>query len=318
MRQAMGSAEVGDDVFGDDPTVNALEDRVADLFGREAALFCPSGTMANQIAIGLAVQPGDEVLMEEQSHTFHFEVGGAARLWGAQPRLYKSDRGTPAPDDVATLVRPSNIHLPKTRLCLVENTHNVHGGAVVALEALRALREAIGSDVRLHLDGARLWNAHAVTGTPFIDYGQVADTLMVAFSKALGCPAGSMVIGSCADVTAGRRLRKLLGGGMRQAGVLAAACHHALDLGLEHDFEFLAADHARARRLAEAFGVDPNSVDTNILIVPMKDPPAAVEKLERAGIRTVPISATAIRLVTHKDITDEHVKTACKAAALVV
>jgi len=310
MRRAMAGAEVGDDVFGDDPTVNALEERVAALFGREAALFCPTGTMANQVAIGLAVAPGDEVLMEEHAHTFHFEVGGAARLWGAQVRTYPSRAGTPDPEDVAARVRPENIHMPRTRLCLVENTHNVHGGRVVPLPVLRALRDRLPDAVPLHLDGARIWHAHVATGTPLSEYAAVARTVMAAFSKGLGCPAGSVVVGSHEDMTRGRRLRKLLGGGLRQSGVLAAACHHALDEG----FERLADDHARARRLAEAFGVDPETVDTNIVIVPAGDPEAAVARLAEEGVRCVAISAGAIRLVTHRDVTDDDVDRACRAA----
>ena len=307
----MADAAVGDDVFGDDPTVNALEERIAGLFGREAALYCPTGTMANQIAIGLAVGPGDEILMEERSHTFHFEVGGAARLWGAQPRLYPSDRGVPDPAVVAELVRPVNVHLPRTTLCLVENTHNVHGGRVVPIERIRAIRAALPDSVALHLDGARLWHAHAATGTPLRDYAAVASTVMVALSKGMGCPAGSLVIGDADAVGEARRLRKLLGGGMRQVGVLAATGMHALDEGTDRLLE----DHARARRIAEAYGLDPALVDTNIVIVEVGDAAAAVAKLETEGVRTVAITASAIRFVTHRDVSDDDVELACRAAA---
>jgi len=303
MRRAMAEAEVGDDVFGDDPTVIALEERVAGLFGREAALFCPTGTMANQVAIGLAVRPGDEILMEELSHTFHFEVGGAARLWGAQARLYKGDRGTPDPDAVAALVRPDNVHLPRTRLCLVENTNNFHGGAVVAIGAIRALREALPDAVALHLDGARIWNAHVASGTPLEDYGAVANTLMVATSKGLGCPAGSLVIGDEDAISEARRLRKLLGGGMRQVGVLAATALVALDGGFDH----LADDHARAKRLAEGLGVDPATVDTNIVIAEVDDAPAVEKRMAGEGVRVVAIAPDRIRLVTHRDVGDDDV-----------
>jgi threonine aldolase len=306
MRRAMAAAEVGDDVFGDDPTVLALEARVAELFGREAALYCPTGTMANQVAIGLRVSPGDEILMEELSHTFHFEVGGAARLWGAQARLYGSDRGTPDPAAVVALVRPDNVHLARTTLCLVENTNNFHGGAVVSIDALRALRAALPQGVALHLDGARLWNAHVASGTPLADYAATADTLMVAFSKGLGCPAGSLVIGDASAILEARRLRKLLGGGMRQVGVLAATAMVALDEGFEH----LAEDHARAKRLAEGLGVDPATVDTNIVIAEMPDAPSVERRFREAGVLVVAIAPNQIRLVTHRDVGDEDVERA--------
>ncbi|MHC4940704.1 MAG: threonine aldolase family protein [Planctomycetota bacterium] len=306
MRRAMAEAEVGDDVFGDDPTVLALEARVAELFGREAALYCPTGTMANQVAIGLQVSPGDEILMEELSHTFHFEVGGAARLWGAQARLYASDRGTPDPDAVAALVRPDNVHLARTTLCLVENTNNFHGGAVVKLEAIRALRAALPDTVALHLDGARLWNAHVATGTPLPDYAATATTLMVALSKGLGCPAGSLVIGDTDAMAEARRLRKLLGGGMRQVGVLAATAMVALDEGFDH----LAEDHARAKRLAEGLGVDPATVDTNIVIADVDDAPAVEVRFKEAGVLIVAIGPKQVRLVTHRDVGDADVERA--------
>jgi threonine aldolase len=310
MREAMARAKVGDDVFGDDPTVIELEERIAELFGREASLFCPSGTMANQISIALSAGPGDEVLMEEKSHTFHFEVGGTARLWGCQPRLYPSDRGIPDPAAVAALVRPENVHICRTALCLVENTHNFHGGRVVPLAAMRALREALPESVRLHLDGARIWNAHVATGTPLREFAAVADTVQTCLSKGLGCPAGSMVIGDRSDVDRARKLRKLLGGGMRQTGVLAAPALVALDEGFSH----FARDHERAQRVAEAYGVDPATVDSNIVMVPVRDAPAAVARLEEAGVRCVAVSPHEIRLCLHRDIDDAGVEAAVLAA----
>jgi len=314
MRRAMASAEVGDDVFGDDPTVIALEERVAALFGKQAALFCPTGTMANQIAIGLRVQPGDEILMEELAHTFHFEVAGAARLWGAQARLYPSDHGTADPAAVAALVRPDNVHLARTRLCLIENTNNFHGGRVVPLEAIHALREALPAEVHLHLDGARLWNAHVASGTSLSAYAAAVDTVQVCFSKGLGCPAGSMVLGTREAIAEGRRLRKLLGGGMRQVGVLAAPCMVALDAGFDH----FAEDHRRAKRLAEAFGVDPATVDTNIVIAEVEEAPTVEAKFAEAGVRLVAIGPDRIRLVTHCDIGDADIDQATNAAARIL
>ena len=314
MRRAMASAEVGDDVFGDDPTVIALEERVAELFGKPAALFCPSGTMANQIAIGLRVQPGDEILMEELAHTFHFEVAGAARLWGAQARLYPSDHGTPDPATVAALVRPDNVHLARTRLCLVENTNNFHGGRVVPVEAIAALREALPAEVHLHLDGARLWNAHVASGTSLSAYAALVDTVQVCFSKGIGCPAGSMVIGNKEAIAEARRLRKLLGGGMRQVGVLAAPCLVALDAGFEH----LAEDHRRAKRLAEGFGVDPATVDTNIVIAEVPDAASVEARFAEEDVRLVAIGPDSIRLVTHCDIDDTDVEKALTAASKIL
>jgi threonine aldolase len=267
--------------------------------------------MANQIAIGLATRPGDEVLMEEKSHTYHFEVAGAARLWGTQARLYPSDRGVPDPAAVAALVRADNVHLPRTRLCLVENTHNFHGGRVVPATTITALRRALPGGVRVHLDGARLWNAHARTGTPLKEFAAHVETLMVAFSKGLGCPAGSAVVGEEAEMREARRLRKLLGGGMRQVGVLAAPCLVALDEG----FDRLGEDHRRARRLAEAFGVDPATVETNIVFAPVADAKAVETALKAEGILVVAVSPTEIRLVTHRDVGDAEVERACAAAA---
>ena len=311
MRRAMAEAEVGDDVFGDDPTVIRLEERIAELFGREAALFTPSGTMANQISIGLSTRPGDEVLMEEKSHTFHFEVAGTARLWGCQPRLYTTNRGIPDPAQVAALVRPDNVHIAKTALCLIENTHNFHGGRVVPIEVMRALRDALPDSVRLHLDGARIWNAHVATGTPLSDYAAVADTVQTCLSKGLGCPAGSLVIADRDAIAEGRRLRKMLGGGMRQVGVLAAPALLALDEGFGH----LAADHARAKRIAEAYGVDPATVDSNIVIVEVPDGPAAEDALAEHGVRCVAVSPTEIRFCAHRDIDEAGVEAALGAAS---
>jgi threonine aldolase len=310
MRRAMAEAEVGDDVFEDDPTVRRLEERVAALFRKPAALFVPTGTMGNQIAIGLSARPGDEILMEERSHTYHFEVGGAARLWGAQARLYPSDRGIPDPPALAALVRGDNVHLPRTRLCIVENTHNFHGGRVVPAARIAALRRALPAAVRLHLDGARLWNAHVRSGTALEAFGEHADTLMVAFSKGLGCPAGSAVVGGEADLREARRLRKLLGGGMRQVGVLAAPCLVALDEGFGHLFD----DHRRARRLAEAMGVDPSGVETNIVFVESSDAKAAEAAFQAEGILVVAVSPKEIRFVTHRDVGDDDVDRACTVA----
>ncbi len=314
MRRAMADAEVGDDVLGDDPTVRRLEERAAALFGRGASIYCPTGTMANQIALGLSLRPGEEVLMEERAHTFHHEVGGTARLWGAQTRLYPSVRGTPDPKTVLALVRTDNVHLPRTRLCVVENTNNFHGGSVVPHGAIAALRAALPPPIPLHLDGARLWNAHVASGTPLRDYAHLARTLMVSLSKGLGCPAGSLLVGDAADIAEARRLRKLLGGGMRQVGVLAATGLVALDDGFDH----LRDDHARAKRLAAAFGVDPATVETNIVIAGVADAPGAEARFAEEGVLLLAIAPDRIRLVTHRDVGDAAVERALSAAARII
>jgi threonine aldolase len=227
--------------------------------------------------------------MEESSHTFLYEVAGAARLWSCQPRLFPSERGVPDPARLAALVRPENVHMPRTALCLVENTHNIHGGTVVPLAVMRTVRAALPDAVKIHLDGARIWNAHVATGTPLPEYAACADTVQVCLSKGLGCPVGSLVIADADVIGEARRLRKLLGGGMRQVGVLAAPALVALDEGLDH----LDADHRRARRLAEAFGVDPATVDTNIVIATVVDAPTLEARLAEQGVRTIALSRSS-------------------------
>ena len=249
--------------------------------------------------------------MEERAHTFHFEVGGAARLWGVQPRLYPTERGTPDPSVVLPLVRGDNVHLARTSLCLIENTNNFHGGTVVPLASMQALRAALPDSVNIHLDGARLWNAHVASGTSLADFASVASTVMVALSKGLGCPAGSLLLGDAATILEARRARKLLGGGMRQVGVLAATALAALDAGFDH----LREDHARAKRIAEALGVDPETVDTNIVIAEYDDALAVQEKFHAQDVWVVAIDLRRIRVVTHKDVGDAEVEQLCRVAA---
>ncbi len=313
MRRAMAEAEVGDDVFEDDPTVQKLEERIAELFGRQASLFCPSGTQANQIALGLWGRPGDEVLLEEKSHSYHFEVGGASRLWGLQPNLYPTQRGIPDPALLASMVRPDNVHLSRTALCVVENTHNFHGGRVVPVDVIKAVRDALPKSVSMHLDGARLWSAHVASGTPLAQFAAITDSVMVALSKGMGCPIGSMIVADEDAIGEARRLRKLLGGGMRQVGVLAAPALVALQAGFDH----IADDHRRAKVLAEAFGIDPATVDSNIVIIDVKNAPAAEAALRERDVWCVAINPTQIRLVTHRDVGDDDVERACRAASAV-
>src|SRR5919107_801918 len=264
MRAAMASAEVGDDVYGEDPTVRHLEDRVAAMFGKEAALFTPTGSMANVLAVRSLVGVGQEVLCEASAHIARAELGIHAAITGMTMRTWV---GTPL--DLTTvrhLFAPDmGPFFVPTRAVSVENTHNFAGGAVIPLDRLQELRRfADERGIGVHLDGARIWNAHVASGTPLEEYGATADVLAVCLSKGLGAPVGSLVVGSAAAIRESRVWRKRLGGGMRQVGVLAAARLHALD----HHLERLADDHEHARLLAEACGVDPMTVDTNIVVVP--------------------------------------------------
>ena len=306
MRSAMASAEVGDDVYGEDPTVLALEERVAALFGKEAALFAPTGSMANLLAVRSLVGVGQEVLCEASSHIARAELGVHGAVTGLTMRTWVG-----RPLDLAVL---ESMFAPDmgpffvaTRAVSVENTHNFGGGAVIPLTELQALRRfADARGVGVHLDGARLWNAHVATGTPLEEYGAVADVLMVALSKGLGAPVGSLVVGTAEAMTQARVWRKRLGGGMRQVGILAAAGHYALD----HHLDRLAEDHEHARLLADACGVDPAGVDTNIVVVPMAEPGRAVAAARAEGVLVSAVGATSLRLVTHLDVTRAEVERA--------
>jgi len=298
MREAMASAEVGDDVFGEDPTVRALEERVAGMLGKEAALFTPTGSMANVLAVRSLVGVGQEILCEASSHIARAELGVHGAVTGLTMRTWVG-----RPLDLATI---ESMYAPDmgpffvaTRALSVENTHNFGGGAVIPLDDLEAMRRfAVERGLGVHLDGARLWNAHVATGTPLASYGAVADVLAVALSKGLGAPVGSLMVGTADAVAEARVWRKRLGGGMRQIGILAAAGLHALD----HHLERLADDHVHARLLAEACGVDPSTVDTNIVVVPMADPGRVVAAAREEGVLVSAVGATSLRLVTHLDV----------------
>ena len=305
MRRAMAEAPVGDDVYGEDPTVNALEERVAALLGKEAALWVPTGTMANQVALGVLVGPGDEVVCERGAHVVNYEGGATSALWGAQSLVIDGERGI---FDTAVLERvlrrSDDIHAPLQKAVAVENTHNRGGGSIWPLDKLRAVFQLSRAErLSVHLDGARLWNAHVASGVKLSDYGACADTVSVALSKGLGAPAGSLVASTRERVTKMRRLRKRLGGGMRQVGILAAAGAYALD----HHLERLAEDHAAARALSDAMGTLPGfrcvSPETNILLVDLPVPAARFVTAARAeGVLCSAVSATRIRLVTHLDV----------------
>jgi threonine aldolase len=300
MRHAMASAEVGDDVYGEDPTVNALEERVADLLGHEAALFVPSGTMGNQIGLRLLAQPGEEVLADADAHVVTYEMGAAAAVFGLSTRTVTSAGGRLAARAFIDQVRPrGDWHLTPTAAIAVENTHNRGGGLVQPLDELRALWDwSRGAGVGIHLDGARLFNASVASGVDPATCGRLADTVSVCLSKGLGAPVGSVLVASAERIAAARLWRKRLGGGMRQAGVLAAAGLYALD----HHVARLAEDHEHARLLAKRLGADPSAVETNMVL--LDDVPAAMlaEGAKAQGVLISQVSATRIRLVTHLDV----------------
>jgi threonine aldolase len=320
MRRAMAEAEVGDDVFGDDPTVQRLERRVAELSGKEAALFVPSGTMGNQIAVGCHTRPGDEIVLESESHIFRYEQGGVAANSGCQVRIVSTPAGAIAPGQLIEAIEDhSDEHVARLSLIGLENTHNRHGGVVVPLAALQAVAGAARARrVAVHLDGARLWNASVASGIPIREWAAVADTVMMCFSKALGAPIGSILVGPAEVIHhRARRLRKRWGGGMRQVGILAAACLYALD----HHVERLAVDHGRARALAAGLatvpGIAVNQPATNIVMVDLEHPALELATLERAlverGVRILPFGARRLRAMTHLDVDDDGIARAIES-----
>src|SRR6476660_5486760 len=302
MRRAMARAEVGDDVYGEDPTVARLEEHVAGLLGHEAALFTPTGSMANVLAVRSVVAVGQEVLCEASAHIARAELGAHGAYTGLTMRTWIHPRGQVDLATIRSMYAPDmGPFFVPTAAISVENTHNFAGGAVLPLEDLRDLREfATGVGVRIHVDGARLWNAHVATGVPLAEYGAIADVLAVCLSKGLGAPVGSLMVGSADAVAEARIWRKRMGGGMRQVGILAAAGLHALD----HHVERLADNHAHARLLAEAAGADPASVDSNIVVVDRPDAAAYVAAAKDAGLLIATVGPTAVRLVTHLDVDD--------------
>lgn len=320
MREAMARAEVGDDVYREDPTVLALEARVAALLGHEAAVFAPSGTMANQLAIGAQAGPGDEVITEASAHVLAYEGGAIAALWGAQPRQIPGVRGLFGPAQLLDAIQPvEDDHLPISRLLCVENTHNRGGGTIWPLDGYREVVDlAKERGLRVHLDGARLWNAAAASGHPAASYGAIADTVSVCLSKGLGAPVGSLVAASKELVGKMRRLRKRLGGGMRQAGILAAAGLWALD----HHLERLSQDHENARSLARALegvpGLRVDPPETNLLFVDLPeglDSDCFLDRLQRRDVLVGKVGPSRVRLVTHLDVDEEACHTAARAFA---
>ncbi len=322
MRRAMADAEVGDDVFGEDPTVRRLEARVAALLGKEAGLFVPSGVMGNQIAIRVHTRAGDEVVVAERSHLYHYEAAAPAALWGVQLRPVGDASGVLTAADVEGVVQGTNDWEARTQLVCLENTVNKAGGVAVPPEAVAPVaRAARAHGLALHLDGARLWNAAIALAASLDALAAPFDTVNVCLSKGLGAPVGSVLVGSEAHVRDARRARKLLGGGMRQSGVLAAAALVALDDFERDDHALLRADHARARRLARAVQACGLALvrppDTNIVLFETPEPAAqAVAALSEAGILTVPFGPNAVRATLHRDVDDDGVARA--EAALTV
>ncbi|KAA0249362.1 aminotransferase class I/II-fold pyridoxal phosphate-dependent enzyme [Acidobacteria bacterium ACD] len=321
MRRAMADAEVGDDVYGEDPTVRRLEEATAELLGTEAALFVPTGSMGNQIALRLHARPGTEVILEGRSHVFHYEMAAMSALSGLLPRPVEGERGVLTPEAVAPWIRPESVYyLPRTALLVAENTHNVAGGTVWPRAALdRLLELSRARSIPVHLDGARLWNAAAAQGVPEASLAAGFSSVMVCYSKGLRAPVGSAVCGGKAFVAEAWRVRKLFGGGMRQVGVLAAAALVAL----RSERSRLPEDHARARRLAGSLAglpglaVDPARVETNMVMVGLDErlgeASAFLPRLKAEGVLAGSMGPRLLRLVTHADVGDADVDRAARA-----
>jgi threonine aldolase len=317
MREAMFNAEVGDDVYGEDPTVNRLERLAAKILGKEDALFVTSGTQGNQVAILTHCRPGDEVILEAESHIFLYEAGAASALAGVQTRPIRGTKGAMDPSDVKKAIRGEDIHYPYSGLICLENTHNKAGGKVIPIETMKAIYEiAKEKDIPVHLDGARLFNAAVAAGVPVTEFTQYVDTVQVCLSKGLSAPVGSILAGSKSFIKEARKWRKRLGGGLRQAGVLAAPGIIALEKMVDR----LAEDHANARQLAEGLStipglqVDVNGVETNIILCNIQETGLSNEeflaRLKEAGILAVPFDEGIIRFVTHREVTSDMVEMA--------
>ena len=319
MLQAMFSAEVGDDVFGEDPSVNKLEAISAEMFGMEAGLFCPSGTMTNQIAIKCHTQPGDEVICDNVSHVYIYECGGIAFNSGVQVRSINGDRGRITVEQIINSINPEDVHRARTSLVSLENTTNRGGGSCYNFTEIQKIKEAcLLNNLKLHLDGARLFNALVSCNETPKQYGEIFDSLSICLSKGLGAPVGSVLLGNKEFIKKARRIRKVFGGGMRQAGFLAAAGIYAL----EHNIKRLEIDHIHAKQVAVAllkkgFTGKMLPVETNIIIFEVKDETYTAKKLaeefKKYDIKVITISPTQIRMVFHLDITEEMVKQTIEA-----
>ncbi|MEC9091818.1 MAG: low-specificity L-threonine aldolase [Planctomycetota bacterium] len=319
MKQAMVKAELGDDVIDVDPTLDKMEKKIAELLGKEAAIFMPSGTMTNQIAIRVHCRQGDEVICEAGCHIYNYEQAGFAQLTGVVAQPVSSMDYKLTLEDVQDKIRPENEHMARTRLICIENTHNRGGGSILPIDNVRQITEwARGNGLATHLDGARLFNAVVASGIPAKQWASHFDTVSVCFSKGLGAPIGSALAGSAEQIRVARRHRKLLGGGMRQAGIIAAAVLYAI----EQNIDRLADDHHNAKIIADAINqspkllLEPASVETNIVIFRVNDPAmdaaTYVKKLESRGIRTLAFGSQHVRAVTHLQITRENAEFAAE------
>ncbi|MGD1045564.1 MAG: low-specificity L-threonine aldolase [Bacteroidota bacterium] len=317
MREAMLTAEVGDDVYGEDPTVNRLQERVAEILGKEAALFVPSGVMANQLALKVHTQPGDEAIVESESHIFNYETAGAAFLSNVQLCTVKGNKGILKAEQIAQAIRSAVYYNPKTSLICLENTHNKAGGTIYPLEEIQKIHNlARTRNLALHLDGARLWNASIATGIAPKEYARYFDTVSVCFSKGLGAPVGSALTGTREKIESARKYRKIFGGGMRQVGILAAGVLFALD----HNIERLKEDHDKAKWLAKELSnlpgitLDLDSVQTNILIFNVRGRSESTEelitKLKTKGVLISEMGISTLRAVTHLDVSMEQIERA--------
>ena len=313
MREAIASARVGDDVLGDDPTVKELESRMAELLGKEAALYVPSGTMSNTLAILSQTRPGDEVICDINCHIFNYEAGASAVIGGVQLHPLNGDRGVLDAGDVKGAIRPVNVHHPRTSLITVENTHNRAGGRIYPFDDLLSVSSIAGENgLRVHMDGARLANAVVETGIPFKKYADLVDSVTFCFSKGLGAPVGSILVSDGETIERARFWRKRLGGGMRQVGILAAACLYALD----HNLDRLKNDHEHARRIGEVIESSRKAnlrfpVETNIIIFELTDDSRTIEEfnneLEERGILALTFGGRFMRMVTHLDVSSDDV-----------
>ena len=310
MLDAMFSAEVGDDVFGEDPTINKLEEKCAALFGMQAGLFCSSGTQTNQVAIKLHTQPGDEVICDANAHIYYYEGGGIAFNSGCSTKLLNGERGKFSAQDVINAIRADNVHFPRTSLVAVENTHNRGGGSIYDFNELEKIAAVCKkNNLAFHLDGARIFNAIVETDKSAKDFGRIFDTISVCLSKGLGAPVGSLLLGTKEHIYKARRIRKVFGGGMRQAGYLAAAGIYALDNNISR----LKEDHARAKRLADILKSLPYVTEvmfpeTNIIYFRLADSFQGADfqqKLSGNNIKVISLDDQVIRMVTHLDFDDE-------------
>ncbi len=317
MRRVMMEAEVGDDVFGEDPTVNKLQNKIAEMFGKESALFVPSGVMGNQVCIKTHTQAGDEIIVEQDSHIVVYETAAPAALSGVMVKTIPGEKGVIKAEQIKKAIRPKAYYLPRTKLISLENTHGRSGGTIYPLEEMRLIRElAQNENIAMHLDGARLWNASVAAGISLQEYARCFDSLSICLSKGLGAPIGSVILGTREFVDRSKTYRKMFGGGMRQVGILAAAGIYALD----HHIGRLKEDHEKAKFFAreietlKAFSLDPGGVETNIVIADIAKEGMVQEKvlreLQDRGVLLTPERHNSIRAVTHMDVSIEDIRVA--------